>query len=657
MISSKDPRRFGLSQRGRRALRLALPVFLLMLLLRLTGLIEPIGLAIYDAFNRLSVGPTSERVVVIGFGETDFAKYPDYPFSDALLAEVLNRVDAGKPRAVLLNLLRDVPVQTGHEALLERYRAMPNLYGLAAITPLAREDVPAPPVLRDSGRFGFVQSMPDTHDDVTRMTLLGFRQGEVLLESVLLKVVRAALDGKVAIDDRNRLVLGDRQLPAVSESFGEYQPRLGKHFSGESELGEEQLLAYSLPFRSANIPVINFAEVLSPEFDTRRLENRVVLIGNSSLSLQRAMETPLTATQGRGLSGVEFNAALIDNILAYSAGQGLGLRSLPEWIEYLLLFVVSWLAVWRFMVYRSLWTGIARGSVLLALVAIAGYGAFQLGWWLPLGAIGVTLVGAVLVVVDNLLRAAAGQERIVGFMDQIFDRLPEPMFVLDHNHEFRLVNEGFSRLAGTPPVELVGQSASRWLSDQSSEGKARLNAHGRLYELALHRSNMADEHGRPLTLGLVRSASPVPGEPGAEAHRLGTARTALWWAARGRGALLVASIRVLDAELVDQALGSNSLPRVERALMQRLRSAFPDAIDLWLHAPGQLLFLLARDGAFDDERLRQLLRQSFSWALRIDDEALELDVAVGVAIGRDERATLDALIAQAQSGAEEMAVG
>jgi len=43
--------------------------------------------------------------------------------------------------------------------------------------------------------------------------------------------------------------------------------------------------------------------------------------------------------------------------------------------------------------------------------------------------------------------------------------------------------------------------------------------------------------------------------------------------------------------------------------------------------------------------------------LRIDDEALELDVAVGVAIGRDERATLDALIAQAQSGAEEMAVG
>jgi|GEM_PF-3584047 len=656
MNSSESPRRFGLSERGHRALRLAVPVFLFVLLLRLTGLIEGVGLQIYDAFNRFGVGPPSERVVVIGFSETDFATYPDYPFSDALLAEVLGKVDAAEPRAVLLNLLRDVPVQAGHDALLERYRAMPNLYGLAAITPLAREDVPAPPVLRDAGRFGFIQSLPDA-GEITRRALLGFRDGDRLLESVLLKVVREAAGGEVRIDDQNRLVLGTQIVPPSPPDFGEYQPSLLTLWRDPAAPGEGSLLGYSVPFQSRQVPVVSFAELLSPNFDARRLQGKVVLIGNSSLSLQRPMRTPLTAMQGRGLSGVEFNAVLIDNLLSVAEGQGHGLHSLPEWLEYVLLWLIAWLSVWRFMVYRSLWWGVARGGVLLLVVAGLGYAAFRSGWWLPLGAIGATLLAAVLAVIDNLLRAAAGQRRLVAFMAQIFDRLPEPMYVLDHHATFRLVNEGFSRLAGVPPQELVGQPADRWLVTQAEESSAELRAQGRTYRLEIQQSNMTDEHGRPLTLGLVRSAAPWADAPDPEAYRQAAARTALWWAGRGHGALLLASVRMLDPELVDTALGEGTLPRAEEALIQRLRSAFPDAIDLWRQERGQVLLLLTREPGFDEARFLQLLRQSFAWALRVGEQPLELDVAVGVATSRDETETLDALLARAQAHDVQIEIG
>lgn len=657
MNSSESPRRFGLSERGRRALRLAVPVFLFVLLLRLTGLIEGVGLQIYDAFNRFGVGPSSDRVVVIGFSDTDFATYPDYPFSDQLLAEVLGKVQAGEPRAVLLNLLRDVPVQAGHEALLERYRAMPTLYGLAAITPLAREDIPAPPVLRDAGRFGFIQSLPDS-GDITRRALLGFRDGDRLLESVLLKVVRAAADTEVRIDDDNHLVLGAQRVPVSPPEFGEYQPSLLTLWRDPSALVQRSLLGYSIPFQSRRVPMVSFAELLSPAFDPGRLQGKVVLIGNSSLSLQRPTRTPLTAMQGRGLSGVELNAALIDNLLALSAGEGRGLRSLPEWLEYLLLGLVAWLSVWRFMVYRSLWWGLARGAALLLVVGALGYAAFRGGWWLPLAAIGTTLLAAVLAVVDNLLRAADGQRRLVAFMGQIFDRLPEPMYVLDHHATFRLVNEGFSRLAGAPPQDLIGQPADQWLVSRREAPEAlELHAPGRTYRLEVEQSNMTDEHGRPLTLGLVRSVSPPTETPDAERHRQAAARTALWWAGRGRGALLLASVRVLDPQAVDDALGAGTLPRAEEALRLRLRNAFPDALDLWRPAPGQVLLLLARDAGFDATRFLQLLRQSLAWALQIGDQPLELDVAVGVATSCEPRASIEGLIDAARSREITLEVG
>lgn len=622
---------------------LALPVFLLLVLLRLTGIIEPIGLRIYDAYNRVyaSAG-SSERVVVIGFGDSDFAIYPDYPFSDALLAQVLDRVHAAAPSAVLLNLLRDVPVGSGHEELLQRYTVMPNLYGISAIKPLAREDVPAPPVLREAGRFGMLQSMADEVDGTTRVALLGHRDQDRLLESVLIKVLREDLarhdmDARIAAD--GRLWLGTRSLPAIDEQFGEYQ---------RAELGG--LLAYLLPYRHQRIEVIGFSELLAEGFDSQRLSQRVVLIGNSALSLQRPWTTPVTTRAGRGLSGVELNAALIDNLLAYAHGQGIGLRALPEYAEYLLLFLLSWLAVWRFMVYRSLMWGLLRGSVLVLAISALGYLAFRLGLWLPLGAMAITLVVSALVVIDNLLRAAAGQRRLVAFMDQVFDRLPEPMYVLDHRGSFRHVNEGYSRLAGLPPDELIGSDAAQTQLDEGA-GQATLRGAGRAFALTIQRSDMADEHGRPLTLGLVRAAI-ARQEDCSQAQRAAMARTALWWAARGRGALLVASIRLLDPELLKEAFGSDALAAADAAMRQRLRSAFADALDLWSPTPGCLLLMLARsDAGFDADSLKVLLRQSFSWPLQIDQDAIDVDLAIGAAIGRNQADTLDGLVESAHRDA------
>ena len=85
------------------------------------GWLEPVELWWYDALVRRhsAAGPTSEAVVLVGISEEDIRVLNTWPPPDRLVGDLLTRILEGQPRAIGLDLYRDIPVPPGTEALGE----------------------------------------------------------------------------------------------------------------------------------------------------------------------------------------------------------------------------------------------------------------------------------------------------------------------------------------------------------------------------------------------------------------------------------------------------------------------------------------------------------------------------------------------------------
>lgn len=83
----------------------------LLIGLRLAGLLQGLELAALDEFFRLRPKePVDSRIVIVGINEPDIQKVGQWPISDAMLAKLLETLKQQKPRAIGLDLYRDLPV-------------------------------------------------------------------------------------------------------------------------------------------------------------------------------------------------------------------------------------------------------------------------------------------------------------------------------------------------------------------------------------------------------------------------------------------------------------------------------------------------------------------------------------------------------------------
>src|SRR3712207_8468648 len=54
------------------------------------------------------------------FRSSDLKKIGKWPIPDAVLAKLIEKLKAQQPRAIGLDLYRDIPVEPGHQALVDR---------------------------------------------------------------------------------------------------------------------------------------------------------------------------------------------------------------------------------------------------------------------------------------------------------------------------------------------------------------------------------------------------------------------------------------------------------------------------------------------------------------------------------------------------------
>src|SRR4028119_571169 len=106
----------------------------LLIGLRSAGLLQALELAALDEFFRLRpLEPVDSRIVIVEINEADVQKARQWPMSDATLAKLLETLKQQKPRAIGLDLYRDLPVEPGHQELVKVFASTPNLIGIQKV--------------------------------------------------------------------------------------------------------------------------------------------------------------------------------------------------------------------------------------------------------------------------------------------------------------------------------------------------------------------------------------------------------------------------------------------------------------------------------------------------------------------------------------------
>ncbi len=84
--------------------------------LRLAGTLQLLELIALDQFFRLRpLEPADSRIVIVTIDESDIKKLGQWPMSDAVMARLLLTLKQQNPRAIGLDLYRNLPVEPGHQ--------------------------------------------------------------------------------------------------------------------------------------------------------------------------------------------------------------------------------------------------------------------------------------------------------------------------------------------------------------------------------------------------------------------------------------------------------------------------------------------------------------------------------------------------------------
>jgi CHASE2 domain-containing sensor protein len=350
------------------------------IILRLAGLLQPLELAALDLSFRLRPPePADKRVVIVEITQADIRLQKRWPFSDRVIALLLEKLQRYQPKVIGLGLYRDIPTEPGHEKLVAQLER-PNLIAIRsfdnATGPLAPPEVPAEQV-------GF-NELPIDPDNVIRRNILFAGNASGILHSFSLRVALAYLK-------QQGLLLQESQSHPGSPQLGKAVfLRLKENSGGYQNIdagGYQVLLNYRASQNVAR--QVSLTQVLNGSVEPDWFKDKIVLIGSTAPSLKDHFYTPYSPAlhKNHQMAGVLIHAQMVSQFLDAATGRRSLFRFWPEPIEWLWIFSWAWLGAslsWRFL--RS---GSAQWSALSILLSGAGlasgcYLAFLVDWWLPL---------------------------------------------------------------------------------------------------------------------------------------------------------------------------------------------------------------------------------------------------------------------------------
>ncbi|MDJ0731400.1 MAG: CHASE2 domain-containing protein [Crocosphaera sp.] len=357
---------------------------LCLLTVRQFGWLQWSALASYDYMTRIASHHSPDpRLLIVGITEQDIQQFSIWPISDETIAQVLETIQTHQPAVIGLSIYRDIPHPPGTKKLSEVFKA-DNIITLKALPSGNQRGTPAPPNI-PSSRVGYADVLID-FDNVVRRSYLYLQSssGKIREYSFALQVSLQYLKLQKKLEN---FVVNPDSLKINSTIFPRLVQTSGGYKLPESEASGWQVL---VRYRSQKIAQqISFQDVLTKNFESKSIKDKIVLIGVFAPSTQDSFPTPYTARaiENFQMFGIELHGTIISQILSTVLdGENL-LVPLPDYIEWIL--IISWGFIgaimpwyyWYFknflwFAYTILWIGL--------LLTIAYFIFFTFGWWLPL---------------------------------------------------------------------------------------------------------------------------------------------------------------------------------------------------------------------------------------------------------------------------------
>lgn len=345
--------------------------------LRLLGLLQPLEWWALDYLLRWRPAqPTDEQILIVGIDEQDIQTIGSYPIPDAKLAELIQKLQAEQPRAIGLDIVRDLPVEPGHQTLTAVLQQSDNVFGIERALPDAEGRTILPPSGLPPERVGFADLLYDT-DGALRRALVGTPTPAgykfslpLLLTERYLGLAQPNLVMENGIRDSEAIRFGQTELTRFRANSGSY--------TNADARGNQFLINYRNgdPFR-----VVSLTEVIQGKVPSDWIRDRLVLIGMMAASVGDLKQTDAVNDSGL-IYGVEAHAHIASQIINTVLHHRPWLNVLGNSWDYI------WIVCWGILGISlgRVWTAplrvLLRTGLVGGLLLGVSFAAVIWGWWL-----------------------------------------------------------------------------------------------------------------------------------------------------------------------------------------------------------------------------------------------------------------------------------
>ncbi len=406
---------------GRSVVLTSLALTALTVGLRQLGWLQGQELASYDQFIQLQPDEGEDkRLLVVGVTETDLQTLAEWPLSDRTVATLLQKLEAAQPRAIGLDIVRDIPFEPGRQALLQQLKQSQRTLVVCKVSTPTDPGI-APPQGVTEQSVGFADLIVDAGGTLRRSLL--FMDGPIAsslskirphycnnstkpLISLSLQTVLKYLAAEsipVGFTANQEMRLGTKVFPRLDRNFGGYR---------NADADGYQLL---LRYRSEEhaVPQVSVLDILQDKVPAALIRDRIVLVGYTTLLGKDDFYTSYSSRKQdrQKMPGVIVHAQAASQLLA-AVLDGRSLIWVWPWSA-----EVVWIWLWAGSGGVLAWYSRHPLRFVLAITSASGiiYGicflGFMQGGWIPLVPAIFACVGSAIgvVLLDRFNNSAYGQ--------------------------------------------------------------------------------------------------------------------------------------------------------------------------------------------------------------------------------------------------------